>query len=74
MKRKTFYILPYLVFSVLFLLPDMAFALSRQDKNGVGIDQIQISRVRDSVHITFQINLDSIRLRSNRSLVLQPFF
>lgn len=74
MKRKTFYILPYLVFSVLFLLPDMAFALSRQDKNGVGIGQIQISRVRDSVHITFQINLDSIRLRSNRSLVLQPFF
>lgn len=74
MKRKTFYILPYLVFSVLFLLPDMAFALSRQDKNGVGIDQIQISRVRDSVHITCQINLDSIRLRSNRSLVLQPFF
>lgn len=74
MKRKACYILPYLVFGVSFLLPDTAFTQTQPAQSGVSINNVQINRVRDSVRIAFDFNFDNLQLRSNRSLVLQPFF
>lgn len=74
MKRKACYILPYLVFGVSFLLPATAFTQTQPSQSGVSINHVQINRERDSVRIAFDFNFDNLQLRSNRSLVLQPFF
>lgn len=74
MKRKACYILPYLVFGVSALLPARAFTQTQPSQSGVSINNVQINRVRDSVRIAFDFNFDNLQLRSNRSLVLQPFF
>lgn len=74
MKRMTRNILSYLFGSGLALLPLMSFAQVPSAGNAVGVDDVQISRVRDSVRITLLFRLDSLQIRSNRSLVLQPFF
>lgn len=74
MKRKACYILPYLVFGASFLLPATAFTQTQPSQSGVSINHVQINRVRDSVRIAFDFNFDNLQLRSNRSLVLQPFF
>lgn len=74
MKRMTRNILSYLFGSGLALLPLMSFAQVPSAGNAVGVGDVQISRVRDSVRITLLFRLDSLQIRSNRSLVLQPFF
>lgn len=74
MKRKAYYIVPYLFFGTLFLWLTMPFAQAQQPQGSVRVDSVQISRVRDSVRIAFQLDWTDVALRSNRSLVLQPFF
>lgn len=74
MKRKAYDIMPYLFFGSLFLWLAMPLAQAQQPQGSVRVDSIQISRARDSVRIAFRVSLDSLEVRSNRSVVLQPFF
>lgn len=74
MDRKSF---RYILYAAMVLVGGISLSFPAQAQQAAGslkADSVKISRMRDSVRIAFRLNLDSISIRSNRSLVIQPFF
>ena len=74
MNRKHFLYIPYYIMLLAGWFGMLPVAQAQQATDGVGIEGVEISRARDSVRIAFRVSLDSLNVRSNRSVVLQPFF
>ncbi len=74
MDRKHFLYIPYYILALAGWMMMPFSAQAQEAAYGVSVEEVEISRARDSVRIAFRIGLDSLDIRSSRSLVLQPFF
>ena len=74
MDRKYFLTIPYYIIALAGWLMMPLAAQAQLPEGGVAVEGVEISRARDSVRIAFRVSLDSLEVRSNRSVVLQPFF
>lgn len=63
-------ILAFLGLHIIYIIPGQVCAQALQ--SGARISRVDIDRVRDSVVVSMDIVLDSMEVRSNRSIVLQP--
>ena len=63
-------ILAFLGLHIIYIIPGQVCAQALQ--SGARVSRIDIDRVRDSVVVSMDIVLDSMEVRSNRSVVLQP--